>query len=174
MALRHLADASYRVVSYSPVKQRSLLRSRARCCARVLSHLSRFSVGWVERQRHPSPVPPRAPGSMGFAHGAQPILRNSYLPFLRSRDIPAPGFFLPLLSFRSPTEGMAERRSAARTSSHRLRLPQATSKPKFSSLALASSRLYDPQGTSSSTGIGLGVDASLEQAFRLLRTKHSS
>src|SRR5262245_66141796 len=32
---------------------------------------------------------------MGFAHGAQPILRNSYLPFLRSREIRSPGFFLP-------------------------------------------------------------------------------
>src|SRR5262245_46982028 len=57
------------------------------------------------------------------------------------------------------------------TSSQRLRLPQVTSKAYFSSLASSSSRLYHPQGTSSSTGIGLGVDARLEQAFRLLRTK---
>jgi hypothetical protein len=49
---------------------------------------------------------------MGFAHGAQPILRRS--PFLRCPDILASGFFFLsfLLSFRSPTEGMAERREA--------------------------------------------------------------
>src|SRR5262245_46402385 len=82
----------------------------ARCCARVLSHLSHFSVGWVERQRHPSPAL-AGPGPMGFAHGAQPILRNSYLPFLRSRDIRAR--VLPSFSASSsPTEGMAERREA--------------------------------------------------------------
>src|SRR5262245_5466424 len=89
-----------------------------------------------------------------------------------------PGRFVPpgsslLLSFRSPTDGMAERRSAAHTFSQRLRLPQVTSKAYFSSLVSSSSRLYHPQGTSSSTGIGLGVDARLEQAFRLLRANRS-
>src|SRR5262245_27505296 len=76
------------------VKQRSLLRSHARCCARVLSHLSHFSVGWVERQRNPSPAPPRAPSPMGFAHGAQPILRSflpSRLPIPDRGDGGAPG-----------------------------------------------------------------------------------
>jgi hypothetical protein len=157
------------------VMSRSLLRSRgALLRPGSLSSLSLLFVGWVERQRHPSPAPPRAPGSIGFAHSAQPILRIRIFRFFVPGTFRARVLSSFLLSFRSPTEGMAERRSAARTSSHRLRLPQATSKPKFSSLALASSRLYDPQGTSSSTGIGLGVDASLEQAFRLLCTRRSS
>ena len=38
---------------------------------------------------------------MGFAHGAQPILRNSYLPFLRSRDILARVLF-PFLPSQLP------------------------------------------------------------------------
>jgi hypothetical protein len=100
MALRRLADASHRVISLFTMSNSAVFFvPAARCCARVLYDLSRFSVGWVERQRYPSPVPPRGPGSMGFAHGAQPILRNSYSPFLRSRDIPAPGFFFPCPSF---------------------------------------------------------------------------
>src|SRR5262245_1365246 len=75
------------------VKQRSLLRSRARCCARVLcSSLSLVSVGWVERQRYPSPA---LAGSMGFAQGAQPILRNSYLPVSSFPGTFLPGFLLP-------------------------------------------------------------------------------
>jgi hypothetical protein len=48
---------------------------------------------------------------MGFAHSVQPILRNSYLPFLRFREIRSPGSSF-LLSFRSPIEEMAERREA--------------------------------------------------------------
>jgi hypothetical protein len=91
------------------VKQRSLLRSRARCCARVLSRLSRFSVGWVERQPNPSPAL-AGPGSMGFAHGAQPILRHSSLPFLRSRDILA----RVLLSFSASDPRPRGWRSAGR------------------------------------------------------------
>src|SRR5262245_34680920 len=44
---------------------------------------------------------------MGFAHSAQPILRNPYLPFLRSRDISCPGSlsFSFLLSFLIPDRG---------------------------------------------------------------------
>jgi hypothetical protein len=43
-----------------------------------------------------------------------PIHHVKQRSLLRSRDILAPGFFLflPRLSFRSPTEGMAERREA--------------------------------------------------------------
>jgi len=50
---------------------------------------------------------------MGFAHGAQPILRIRIFRFFVPGTF-APGFsFLSfLLSFRSPTEGMAERREA--------------------------------------------------------------
>jgi hypothetical protein len=55
--------------------------------ARVAA-LSLLFVGWVERSETPALA-----GSMGFTHSAQPILQNSYLPFLRSRDIRAPGFF---------------------------------------------------------------------------------
>ena len=48
---------SHRVASYSPVKQRSLLRSR-RALLRPgsLSSLSLLFVGWIERQQHPSPA----------------------------------------------------------------------------------------------------------------------
>jgi hypothetical protein len=49
---------------------------------------------------------------MGFAHGAQPILRNSYLPFLRSRDIRAQVLLPSFSASDPPTEGMAERREA--------------------------------------------------------------
>jgi hypothetical protein len=71
------------------VKQRSLLRSRgALLRPGSLSSLSLLSAGWVERQPHPSPAQ-RGPGSTGFAQSAQPILRNSHLPFLCSRDIRA-------------------------------------------------------------------------------------
>jgi hypothetical protein len=90
MVLRRPADACTTSFPIHNVKQRSLLRSR-RALLRPgsFSSLSLLFVGWVERQQHPSPALPRAPGSMGFAHSAQPILRNSYLPFLRSRDLRA-------------------------------------------------------------------------------------
>jgi hypothetical protein len=65
------------------------------------SSLSLLSVGWVERQRNPSPAL-AGPGSMGFAHGAQPILRNSYFPFFRSWDFLVPGFFLPFVPSQLP------------------------------------------------------------------------
>src|SRR5262245_39042424 len=86
---RTAARFAARVMSYSQCQTaqsssfpRALLRPGS------FSSLSLLSVGWVERQRHPSPAL-AGPGPMGFAHGAQPILRNSYLPFLRSRDIRA-------------------------------------------------------------------------------------
>jgi hypothetical protein len=101
MALRRLP--MHRTASFPihNVKQRSLLRSRRELLRPgSFSSLSLLSVGWVERQQHPSPAF-AGPGSMGFAQGAQPILRNSYLPFLRSRDIRARVLF-PFLPSQLP------------------------------------------------------------------------
>ena len=93
MALQRLADASHRVVSYSPVKQRSPLRSR-RALLRPgsLSSLSLLSVGWVERQRHPSPAL-AGPGSMASRTALNPSYEFvSFVPSFRGHLQPGISF----------------------------------------------------------------------------------
>ena len=73
----------------------------ARCCTRVLCRLSRFSiVGWVERQRHPSPAL-AGTGFDGFRARRSTHPTNSYLSFLRPGTF-APGFSLPFLPSQLP------------------------------------------------------------------------
>jgi hypothetical protein len=88
------------------VKQRSLLRSRARCCSRVLLFLIFFFVGWVERQRNPSPPPPRAPVRWVSRRALNPSYEIRILRFFVPGTF-VPGFFFLsfLLSFLIPDRG---------------------------------------------------------------------
>jgi hypothetical protein len=97
------------------VKQRSLLRSRARCCAQVLNSLVMSLVGWVERQRNPSPAQ--------RGHRLRWVSRKrSTHPTKLSLRFFAPGtfrarvLFLPLFTFVAAgprARGLAERREAS-------------------------------------------------------------
>ena len=77
----------------------------ARCCTRVLCRLSRFSiVGWVERQRHPSPAL-AGTGFDGFRARRSTHPTNSYL------SVFCPGTFAPGFSFAFPSFSASDPRA---------------------------------------------------------------